>query len=97
MSRRHRAEKREILPDAKFGDVVLSKFINIVMRDGKKSTAESIVYGALDMVQSRASSEPVKTFLLPVEQSGDSQARKPLENPLSTSLDSPLLLPPLRS
>ncbi|MBE10506.1 MAG: 30S ribosomal protein S7 [Rhodospirillaceae bacterium] len=62
MSRRHRAEKREILPDAKFGDVVLSKFINIVMKDGKKSTAESIVYGALDMVQSRASSEPVKTF-----------------------------------
>ncbi|MEC8776469.1 MAG: 30S ribosomal protein S7, partial [Pseudomonadota bacterium] len=46
MSRRHRAEKREILPDAKFGDVVLSKFINIVMKDGKKSTAESIVYGA---------------------------------------------------
>jgi small subunit ribosomal protein S7 len=62
MSRRHRAEKRAILPDAKFGDVVLSKFINIVMKDGKKSTAESIVYGALDMVQSRASSEPVKTF-----------------------------------
>ena len=62
MSRRHRAEKREILPDAKFGDVVLSKFINIVMKDGKKSTAESIVYGALDMIQGRASGDPVKTF-----------------------------------
>ena len=48
MSRRHRAEKRTTLPDAKFGDVVLSKFINIVMKDGKKSTAEGIVYGALD-------------------------------------------------
>ena len=42
MSRRHRAEKRTILPDAKFGDVVLSKFINIVMKDGKKSTAETL-------------------------------------------------------
>ena len=62
MSRRHRAGKREILPDAKFGDVVLSKFINIVMKDGKKSTAESIVYGALDMIQGRASGDPVKTF-----------------------------------
>ena len=62
MSRRHRAEKRTILPDAKFGDLVLSKFINIVMRDGKKSTAEGIVYGALDMLQSRASVDPVQTF-----------------------------------
>ena len=62
MSRRHRAEKREILPDAKFGDVVLSKFINIVMKDGKKSTAESIVYGALDMIQGRGSADAVQTF-----------------------------------
>ena len=62
MSRRHRAEKRTILPDAKFGDVVLSKFINIVMRDGKKSTAEGIVYGALDMLQARSSADPVQTF-----------------------------------
>ena len=62
MSRRHRAEKRTTLPDAKFGDVVLSKFINIVMRDGKKSTAEGIVYGALDMIESRGSGDPVQTF-----------------------------------
>ena len=62
MSRRHRAEKRTTLPDAKFGDVVLSKCINIVMRDGKKSTAEGIVYGALDMVQTRGNADPVQTF-----------------------------------
>ena len=47
MSRRHRAEKREIIPDAKYGDVVLTKFMNSVMYDGKKSVAEQIVYGAL--------------------------------------------------
>ena len=51
MSRRHAAEKREILPDPKFGDLVLSKFINMVMEDGKKSVAERIVYGALDQVR----------------------------------------------
>lgn len=62
MSRRHRAEKRDILPDAKFGDVVLSKFINIVMKDGKKSTAETIVYGALDMIQGRGTGDAVSTF-----------------------------------
>lgn len=44
MSRRHAAEKREILPDAKFGDLVIAKFINSVMLQGKKSTAERIVY-----------------------------------------------------
>lgn len=62
MSRRRAAEKREILPDAKFGDVVLSKFMNIVMVDGKKSAAESIVYGAFDMVEQRAGTDPVKLF-----------------------------------
>ena len=62
MSRRHRAEKREILPDAKFGDVVLSKFINIVMKDGKKSTAEGIVYGALERIQSRGSGDALGVF-----------------------------------
>ncbi|MEL4881511.1 30S ribosomal protein S7, partial [Shewanella algae] len=46
MSRRRRPEKREILPDPKFGDQVLSKFMNNLMLDGKKSVAESIVYGA---------------------------------------------------
>jgi small subunit ribosomal protein S7 len=53
MSRRHRAEKREILPDAKFGDVVLSRFMNALMYDGKKSVAEGIVYNALDVLKRR--------------------------------------------
>ena len=48
MSRRHRAEKRDVIPDAKFGDLVLTKFMNSLMKDGKKSAAESIVYGACD-------------------------------------------------
>ena len=47
MSRRHSAEKREINPDPKFGDLVVSKFMNSLMKDGKKSSAESIVYGAV--------------------------------------------------
>jgi small subunit ribosomal protein S7 len=62
MSRRHRAEKREILPDPKFGDIVLSKFMNNLMRDGKKSTAEGIVYGALDVIEAKAKTDPVQTF-----------------------------------
>jgi small subunit ribosomal protein S7 len=62
MSRRRAAEKREILPDAKFGDVVVSKFMNIVMLDGKKSAAEGIVYGAFDMIEKRAGTDPVKMF-----------------------------------
>jgi len=53
MSRRHAAEKREILPDAKFGDSVLSKFMNNLMVDGKKSIAENIVYNALDRVEGK--------------------------------------------
>ena len=53
MSRRRRPEKRVILPDPKFGDQVLSKFMNNLMLDGKKSTAERIVYGALDTVESQ--------------------------------------------
>ena len=57
MSRRHRAEKREILPDPKFGDVVLSKFINNLMLDGKKQTAESIVYGAIELMEGRGSND----------------------------------------
>jgi small subunit ribosomal protein S7 len=67
MSRRHSAEKREIIPDAKFGDVVLSKFINSVMKDGKKSVAERIVYGALDRMTGRGGSDPVRTFHEAVE------------------------------
>jgi small subunit ribosomal protein S7 len=62
MSRRHAAEKREILPDAKYGDRVVSKFMNNLMVDGKKSVAETIVYNAFDRVQSRARREPVEVF-----------------------------------
>lgn len=62
MSRRHRAEKREINPDPKFGDLVVSKFMNAVMYDGKKSAAERIVYGALDQVQEKTRQEPVASF-----------------------------------
>ncbi|UUP19382.1 30S ribosomal protein S7 [Nitratireductor thuwali] len=62
MSRRHRAEKREINPDPKFGDVVVTKFMNAVMFHGKKSAAERIVYGALDQVQEKAKQEPVTVF-----------------------------------
>jgi len=62
MSRRHRAEKREINPDPKFGDLVITKFMNAIMLDGKKSVAERIVYGALDSVEEKAKSEPVTLF-----------------------------------
>ena len=62
MSRRHRAEKREILPDAKFGDFVITKFMNGLMLDGKKSAAEKIVYGALDVVAEKTGQDPVKVF-----------------------------------
>ena len=62
MSRRHRAEKREILPDPKFNDLVLSKFMNAIMLDGKKSTAEKIVYGAMDIVEDKARTEPIRVF-----------------------------------
>jgi small subunit ribosomal protein S7 len=62
MSRRHAAEKREVLPDAKFGDLVLAKFINSIMKDGKKATAEQIVYGALDKVAAKTGGESVKVF-----------------------------------
>lgn len=62
MSRRHRAEKREIIPDPKFGDVILTKFMNSIMRDGKKSAAERIVYGALDRIEEKAKTNPVDLF-----------------------------------
>ena len=62
MSRRHAAEKRDILPDAKYGDKVLTKFMNNLMLDGKKSVAESIVYGALERVQSKLKRAPIEAF-----------------------------------
>ena len=62
MSRRHRAEKREINPDAKYGDVVMTKFMNSLMLHGKKSIAEKILYAALDQVESKISRNPVEVF-----------------------------------
>ena len=62
MSRRHAAEKREILPDAKYGDLVVMKFMNCLMLDGKKSAAEAIVYGAFDKMEKRTGNEPLKLF-----------------------------------
>jgi len=62
MSRRHSAEKREVLPDPKFGDLVVSKFMNNLMFDGKKSVAEGIVYGAFDQIEGKLKGDPVKVF-----------------------------------
>jgi small subunit ribosomal protein S7 len=62
MSRRHRAEKREVYPDAKYGNVFLSKLINSLMKDGKKSVAEQIIYGALDMIEEKTKRNPIEVF-----------------------------------
>ncbi len=62
MSRRHAAEKREVLPDAKYGDRVLTKFMNNLMVDGKKSAAERIVYNALTRVEDKAKRAPIEIF-----------------------------------
>lgn len=62
MSRRHRAEKREVIPDPKFKDVVVAKFMNNLMVDGKKSIAEGIVYGAFDVIEAKAKTDPLALF-----------------------------------
>ena len=62
MSRRHSAEKREINPDPKFGNMVVSKFMNSVMYAGKKSVAESTVYGAFDVIEGKTKQNPVTIF-----------------------------------
>jgi len=62
MSRRHRADKREIIPDPKFGDIVLTKFMNSIMKEGKKSAAERIVYGALDQMEGKVKQNPIELF-----------------------------------
>ena len=62
MSRRHRAERREIHPDPKFGNVVVTKFMNSIMYAGKKSVAEGIVYGAFDIIEGKAKQNPVTVF-----------------------------------
>jgi small subunit ribosomal protein S7 len=62
MSRRRRAEKREVIPDAKYGDLIVAKFMNSLMYDGKKSAAEGIVYGAFDTIQSKTKQDPIVVF-----------------------------------
>jgi len=62
MSRRHRAEKREIIPDPKYGDVVVTKFMNSLMEQGKKSVAEHIVYGALGRIEQKAKRDGLELF-----------------------------------
>ena len=62
MSRRRKANKREILPDPKFGDLIISKFMACLMIDGKKYSAEKIVYGAFDRIKEKSGTEPVLVF-----------------------------------
>src|ERR1700723_4585719 len=62
MSRRHSAEKREVNPDPKFGNIIITKFMNSVMYDGKKSAAESIVYGALELIETKTKQGPLPIF-----------------------------------
>jgi small subunit ribosomal protein S7 len=62
MSRRRAAVKREVLPDPKFGDSVVTKFMNCLMYEGKKSVAERIVYGAFDRIQKRSGQDPIRVF-----------------------------------
>jgi small subunit ribosomal protein S7 len=62
MSRRHRAEKREIVPDPKYKNDVVNKFMNSVMSDGKKSVAEQIVYGAFSLIESKSKQDPLGIF-----------------------------------
>ena len=62
MSRRHAAEKREVLPDPKFGNIVVTKFMNPVMHHGKKSVAENIVYGAFDLIEGKTKQSPLTVF-----------------------------------
>lgn len=62
MARRHAAEKRKLIPDPKFNDKVVAKFINDLMRSGKKNTAERIVYGAFDIIEAKLKDDPLKLF-----------------------------------
>ncbi len=62
MSRKHRAEVREVLPDPRYQDVVVTKFINTIMIGGKKAVAEKIFYGAMDLIQQKTGEEPLKVF-----------------------------------
>ena len=62
MSRRHSAEKREVIPDAKYGDIIVAKFMNSIMYEGKKSVAEAIVYGAFDQMEAKSKQDALPAF-----------------------------------
>ncbi|MCV2351055.1 30S ribosomal protein S7 [Paucibacter sp. AS339] len=64
MPRRREVPKREILPDPKFGNVDLSKFMNVIMESGKKAVAERIIYGALEQVEKKVGKDPMEVFLV---------------------------------
>jgi len=67
MSRRHAAEQRKIIPDARYGNLTIAKFMNYVMESGKKSVAEKIIYGTLDILAKQTKQEPVKAFMDAIE------------------------------
>ena len=67
MPRRRVAEKREILPDPKYNSKLVSKFINIMMEDGKKSTAEGVIYGAFEVIKEKSGNDPLKVFKTAIE------------------------------
>ena len=67
MSRRHSAQKREVNPDPKYGDLVLTKFMNAVMKEGKKSVAERMVYGALEKMENKGKADPLQLFRTALE------------------------------
>ena len=70
MPRRRSPEKRKILPDPKYKDIIVAKFMNNLMKDGKKSVAEKIVYGAFDRINSQSEDEPLVVFMKALSQVG---------------------------
>ena len=70
MPRRRSPEKRKVLPDPKFKDVILAKFMNNLMKDGKKSVAEKIVYGAFDSIDQKTKTDPIEIFKKALEEVG---------------------------
>ena len=79
MSRRHRAEKREVTPDAKYGDMVLAKFMNSLMYEGKKSVAEGIIYGAFDTIQGKTKQDPLNVLEVRSRRVGGATYQVPVE------------------
>ena len=62
MSRRHKAQKRELIPDPRYGDAILAKFINSLMKNGKKTIAERVLYGALENIKNKTGQDSMKVF-----------------------------------